>query len=637
MNIQEIRKKYPQYDKKSDQELAKGFYDKFYKNKLSFDDFSNKIGLSLKENQDEEKLPLLESVKSMASDVHNTLKGVQRGFTAGLSDPMEAGFKSLIKGTKFIDEAKDVEEERLKFQGKYPIVSGVSDLAGAIAMPSGMVAKGVTRAIPLLSKAPKALKAIGRVTGEVLPFTLGEQIAKSSRGEGFDTGDLLGKTAGGAALGGVLAGVAKGGIGTTKWLNRVRIDKDITADRLTRIAKNRDATAVINRVASYNKEFSRKISNKASEARRNLTYSLDKKLSTSFGRDYVNIDNKYSNALGKYNDVKSNLGQRVITNKNNFMASFKNFTDDEIKMLNKTIEKGITSTERKAMPELIRLGDGTTRFTNPTENITLNSISHTKQNLDDLITGFAKNENNIDRKVAESAKEKIMKHYPKELKIADKELSSVKRLQDLYDAALVTSSSGDAFKKIGNFNYKNIIKNDLDKLTATEKRVILQGLRDNLRAKVVSSEIDSKVQQNILGYETLIKKVMPEKKATELMETLNRDRKAYNNLLTIHAVSDHTSQKVGSNLIEAGAKAKSELFGTGAAYFLNPVVLGGSIGGGLIKNIAAKGAYTRRGEQLLKSADFLPRSKTADSVTNSLLSPAPLIRALSEYNTQERK
>jgi len=45
MNIQELRKKYPQYDDLSDQDLAAGFHKKFYSD-LPFEDFAGRIGLS---------------------------------------------------------------------------------------------------------------------------------------------------------------------------------------------------------------------------------------------------------------------------------------------------------------------------------------------------------------------------------------------------------------------------------------------------------------------------------------------------------------------------------------------------------------------------------------------------------------
>lgn len=45
MNIQELRKKYPQYDDLSDQDLAAGFHKKFYSD-LPFEDFVGRIGLS---------------------------------------------------------------------------------------------------------------------------------------------------------------------------------------------------------------------------------------------------------------------------------------------------------------------------------------------------------------------------------------------------------------------------------------------------------------------------------------------------------------------------------------------------------------------------------------------------------------
>ena len=196
----------------------------------------------------------------------------------GNSPPTDADFKQIMANLPPVEEQKPKNTIKKAYQEADPFTksmitsgsmygspynilpkgSAKKDIKNVAAIapfgiPAGAVAKIATKAIPALAKAPGALRAVGRMGSEMLAFTLAEQAAKAATGEGFDTGDLLGKTAGGAALGGVLAGVAKGGIGTTKWLNRVRIDKDITADRLTRIAKNRDATAVINRVASYNK------------------------------------------------------------------------------------------------------------------------------------------------------------------------------------------------------------------------------------------------------------------------------------------------------------------------------------------------------------------------------------------------
>jgi hypothetical protein len=44
MNIQELRKQYPQYNDLSDQDLATGFHKKFYSD-LPFEDFAGRIGL----------------------------------------------------------------------------------------------------------------------------------------------------------------------------------------------------------------------------------------------------------------------------------------------------------------------------------------------------------------------------------------------------------------------------------------------------------------------------------------------------------------------------------------------------------------------------------------------------------------
>lgn len=45
LNIQQIREKYPQYDKLSDEELASGFHKKFYSD-MPYDEFKSKIGLT---------------------------------------------------------------------------------------------------------------------------------------------------------------------------------------------------------------------------------------------------------------------------------------------------------------------------------------------------------------------------------------------------------------------------------------------------------------------------------------------------------------------------------------------------------------------------------------------------------------
>lgn len=45
MDIQEIRRQYPQYANKSDEELARALHKKYYADRLSYDDFSARIGL----------------------------------------------------------------------------------------------------------------------------------------------------------------------------------------------------------------------------------------------------------------------------------------------------------------------------------------------------------------------------------------------------------------------------------------------------------------------------------------------------------------------------------------------------------------------------------------------------------------
>ena len=44
MTLDEVRQKYPQYKDVPDDKLAPALYEKYYKDKISFDDFSSKIG-----------------------------------------------------------------------------------------------------------------------------------------------------------------------------------------------------------------------------------------------------------------------------------------------------------------------------------------------------------------------------------------------------------------------------------------------------------------------------------------------------------------------------------------------------------------------------------------------------------------
>lgn len=65
MNLQEIRQKYPQYASISDQELAQRLYQKHYSSRMSFDDFSSRIGYQ--PQQVSEELPQQPAVESVVS------------------------------------------------------------------------------------------------------------------------------------------------------------------------------------------------------------------------------------------------------------------------------------------------------------------------------------------------------------------------------------------------------------------------------------------------------------------------------------------------------------------------------------------------------------------------------------------
>lgn len=154
--IQEVRKKFPQYDNMSDQELADAIHKKFYSD-LPREEFDAKLGMT-PANQELERKAIeqadqIEKLggKTGASDLYGNQ------FTFGLQDKvagLSSGLGSLIKGEGFGEgykvgqRAQEILEERARQR------SGNWGKAAEIA---GGVSTG------FLARAPMAVSTLGRV------------------------------------------------------------------------------------------------------------------------------------------------------------------------------------------------------------------------------------------------------------------------------------------------------------------------------------------------------------------------------------------------------------------------------------------------------------------------------------------
>lgn len=211
MNIQEIRQKYPQYNNVDDETLAQGFYNKFYKDRLSFDDFKNRIGLQTER-----------STLQQIGDVSRGLRqGIEQGVTFGLIDEAVdltgAGLEYLgrqagdVLGVGQAKDFSDIYDKRRqrtlqdmqKIKELAPIASTIGEIGGAIG--AGVAGAGTKVGMRLadflakggnLSRIAKAT-GTGAVGGGVAGFGTG-QGGFDKRLENAQTGALYGGLGGGA-------------------------------------------------------------------------------------------------------------------------------------------------------------------------------------------------------------------------------------------------------------------------------------------------------------------------------------------------------------------------------------------------------------------------------------------------------
>mgnify|MGYP003631187809 CR=1 FL=1 len=104
MTLDEVRQKYPQYKEVPDDKLAPALYDKFYKDKISFEDFSSQIGYTTQPQIDISSLPEVARAPEFNELSNISMPAVKAGLGVLLADNDESAAQ-IIK-QQFGDEAE---------------------------------------------------------------------------------------------------------------------------------------------------------------------------------------------------------------------------------------------------------------------------------------------------------------------------------------------------------------------------------------------------------------------------------------------------------------------------------------------------------------------------------------------------
>jgi hypothetical protein len=102
------------------------------------------------------------SMKQFGSDASDAARGFAKGITFGASDNIEAGAKSLVKGTSYKSELNKAKQANASAEKRSPTLYGAGELAGSVAspVPGAAAIKGISAATKL-GKAAKIGARIG--------------------------------------------------------------------------------------------------------------------------------------------------------------------------------------------------------------------------------------------------------------------------------------------------------------------------------------------------------------------------------------------------------------------------------------------------------------------------------------------
>ena len=203
-SLEEIRQQYPQYQDMSDEDLAKGFHQKFYSD-MPFEEFRQKLGLSAPPapipEPDLSALP--ERKRSPAARADDLARAIASGATFGLADEFaarmaaETGMGGQAEGTDYetLLAAERARDESMPLSTKIPgqITGGLATAAAA-----GPIA-GATKLGQAAAKLPGWIKASGLGALWGAGYGFGEA-------EG-DFEERLGPAGSGAAIGGAAGAI----------------------------------------------------------------------------------------------------------------------------------------------------------------------------------------------------------------------------------------------------------------------------------------------------------------------------------------------------------------------------------------------------------------------------------------------
>lgn len=496
MNIAEIRQKYPQYNDLSDEQLAKGLYQKYYAN-MPFDDFSQRIGLSTIPQITDEQRKVIQGRNKAYEDkqsshwTQNPLIRAAVSLGQGISNASlnPAGYVARKIGidTKPL-QSENVGEKALEKAGEYGFDAAVLSPVGNYLKALGWLGKGER----LASKAARAVLAPGK--GAVTAAASGGALEGAADPEST-AGKIVANVVGGM-LGGTAANMGNRTYQTLK-------------GGLENIVENNDALRLVRRGATIDDDIARAVTRDATEAAGNINRKSIKALADVL--DGVDARTRYKDVRKAYQTfVDANKGKKVRSWEN--LPKLNNFQQ---KQYNKALKEGLD------------MADYGTR------EGTLGHMLEARGLIDDAI-----NKSYIQEFPGKKAtkrtvklvdlKEKLDRVLAKDsaVKGSDRNFELYKQFENMYQRGL-QYQPGSA---------KNVMNEILleaggDAEKAMMSRIGLRkGLFDKMTVNVTPEQNFSKTAKN---YQNVLKEVNYEPDYKDLIDKLSKNENAYSRLASL--------------------------------------------------------------------------------------------------------
>lgn len=528
MNIAEIRQKYPQYNDLSDEQLAKGLYQKYYAN-MPFDDFSQRIGLSTIPQITDEQRKVIQDRNKAYEDkqsshwTQNPLIRAAVSLGQGISNASlnPAGYVARKIG---IDtnplQPENAGEKALEKAGEYGFDAAVLSPVGNYLKALGWLGKGER----LASKAARAVLAPGK--GAVTAAASGGALEGAADPEST-AGKIVANVVGGM-LGGTAANMGNRTYQTLK-------------GGLENIVENNDALRLVRRGATIDDDIAQAVTRDATEAAGNINRKSVKALADVL--DGVDARTRYKDVRKAYQTfVDANKGKKVRSWEN--LPKLNNFQQ---KQYNKALKEGLD------------MADYGTR------EGTLGHMLEARGLIDDAI-----NKSYIQEFPGKKAtkrtvklvdlKEKLDRVLAKDsaVKGSDRNFELYKQFENMYQRGL-QYQPGSA---------KNVMNEILleaggDAEKAMMSRIGLRkGLFDKMTVNVTPEQNFSKTAKN---YQNVLKEVDYEPDYKDLIDKLSKNENAYSRLASLanraenKLVTPEGTRFFGREQLESGGAAKGAI------------------------------------------------------------------------------